>query len=224
VAVLLAALGAFWSFAGPGAPTAQARTADELLVDRPLAPTDVNILKTDVYPSGAPLVPAAGNEPSEQQAKAGLDAYLTAEFPGSAASQNAAKAVFDDATAKAKIPSHSLRAALAALTGTVAELPRRHNINAMERLNGGMGSRLGLYATNGNRPIFPGSPTVAAIAEHPDDLGLCFSWALVQHSGQLAAVLARQRAVRAQLRECPHHHLAQLLAAVSVGGRDLPLQ
>jgi len=162
VAVLLAALGAFWSFAGPGAPTAQARTADELLVDRPLAPTDVNILKTDVYPSGAPLVPAAGNEPSEQQAKAGLDAYLTAEFPGSAASQNAAKAVFDDATAKAKIPSHSLRAALAALTGTVAELPRRHNINAMERLNGGMGSRLGLYATNGNRPIFPGSPTVTA--------------------------------------------------------------
>lgn len=41
VALFVATLAGLWSFAGTGAtaPAAQARTADQLLADRPLAPT-----------------------------------------------------------------------------------------------------------------------------------------------------------------------------------------
>jgi hypothetical protein len=36
-------------------------------------------------------------------------------------------------------------------------LARFHNTNALARLNSGAGTQLGLLATNGNRPILPGS-------------------------------------------------------------------
>src|SRR3954452_10362159 len=254
------------------AAPAPARSASDVLARRPFAPTDQTLLKNDVYPDGGPMTPAPGDGPSEQQASQMLDDYLAVAFPNDTASQAAAKAVFDDATAKAKSPSPSLRAALAALTGTIAEpgidyvlhhtepssqptftavrfgvtpdpaaiamvvgheiifnerykgenpfafvrimaheplhggeatgsdsnyeetvnssldnlvylrqiarhpdiarlgteLARRNNINAMERLNSGPGSQLGLFATNGNRPVFPGSPTVHATSYWAD--------------------------------------------------------
>ncbi|MBA2490563.1 MAG: hypothetical protein H0V34_02285 [Gammaproteobacteria bacterium] len=43
-----------------------------------------------------------------------------------------------------------------AVTGT--ELARRDNTNALARLNSGTGAKLGLFASNGNQPILPGSP------------------------------------------------------------------
>ena len=59
-----------------------------------------------------------------------LDDYLSAEFPGDEASQSAARAVFDDASAKSKIPNPSLRAALAGLKGTAAAPAIDYILNA----------------------------------------------------------------------------------------------
>jgi hypothetical protein len=236
----------------------------DTLARRPFAPTDRGLFVPDVYPGTQPLAPAAGSPLSDAEALDALGSYLTVEFPGDTAAQDAAKAVFNDATAKAKIPAPTLRAGFAALRGTVAdgavdfilhaqtsdgaplvkdvvfgttepqnvaqvgpgdsahpeqiritfksshqadnpflfsrlfvhealhqdpsggtleeaaavsldslfllgqlarhpelaatgsEVARRNNSNALLRLNSGTGSALGLYATNGNAPIFPG--------------------------------------------------------------------
>jgi hypothetical protein len=258
---VLIALTALASLALPA--SALGASDNEILLARPLAPTDLGLLQNHIYPGGGPMTPAPGNGPSEAQASGMLDAYEKVEFPNDAAKRAQAMAVFNDATAKSKIPSPSLRAALAALTGTIAEsaigyvlhhtepstaqtvssvrfgstpnthaiamfigheiifnqrykgenpftfvrimaheplhggeatssnsnyeeavnsslddlvylkqiahhpgvarlgteLARVNNINGMWRLNGGLGSRLGLFSTNVNRPIFPGSPT-----------------------------------------------------------------
>jgi hypothetical protein len=245
-------------------PTAaSAASSNEILLARPLVPTDLTLLQNHVYPGGGPMTPAPGNGPSVAQASSMLDAYEKVEFPSDPATRAQAMAVFNDPTAKSKITSPSLRAALAALTGTIAEsaigyvlhhtepstaqsvsavrfgstpnpsatamfvgheiifnqrykgenpftfvrimaheplhggeatssnsnyeeavnsslddlvylrqisrhpglarlgteLARVNNINGMWRLNGGLGSRLGLFATNANRAIFPNSPT-----------------------------------------------------------------
>jgi hypothetical protein len=259
---LLAAIAAALLAATPSG----AETAAQTLARRPLAPLDHSLLngpntigRRVLYPDASAMTPAAGPAPSELQAGAMLDAYLAAEFPGNAVAQGAARAVFDDATAKAKVPNPSLRAALASLRGTFAdaavgyvlnsvdsvafvapslgcgpqspgwaacsfiaargdiefnsryqyenpfllthllahevlhsdasvadyeettayvldallyidqlarhpslatlgtEFARRSNSNAVALLNSGTGSQLGLYATNGNRQIFPGS-------------------------------------------------------------------
>ncbi|HKP89114.1 MAG TPA: thrombospondin type 3 repeat-containing protein [Thermoleophilaceae bacterium] len=76
------------------------------------------------------MTPATGGEPTEQQARGMLDAYFAAEFPGDTARQTAAKAVFDDATARSKVASPSLRAGLAALSGTLADSGIAYALNA----------------------------------------------------------------------------------------------
>jgi hypothetical protein len=248
---------------------AQAETSDEILSRRPFTPLDHSLLngpngigRVVLYPDAAPMSPATGPALTEQQAGSLLDRYLAEEYPGSSSTRVAARAVFDNATAKSKVPSPSLRAALASLRGTFAdaavdyvlsgtpavnsvvfvapsqgcgsqspawigcsfiaslgqiqfnsryqfenpfllshilahevlhsdgtvadyeeatayaldarmyieqlarhpslatlgtELARRSNSNAVALLNSGAGSRLGLYATNGSRQIFPGS-------------------------------------------------------------------
>ena len=103
------------------AAPAAAESASDVLGRRPFAPKDQKLLQNDGYPGGGPMTPASGDGPSEQQASQMLDGYLAVEFPNDPASRAAARAVFDDATAKAKLSSPSLRAALAALTGTIAE-------------------------------------------------------------------------------------------------------
>lgn len=107
---------------------AEGRTPSELLADRPLAPNDHALLngpndigRVVLYPDAPSMAPAAGSEPTEQQVAAMLDAYLAAEFPGDPGEQADARAIFNDAAAQQKIPSPSLRAAVAALKGTVAE-------------------------------------------------------------------------------------------------------
>jgi hypothetical protein len=100
---------------------ANGATDNEILLARPLAPTDRGVFSTYVYPDGPPMAPASGGEPSSARVSQMLSGYLKAEFPGDSASQSAAKAIFNSSTAKAKIPSASLRAALAALKGTFAE-------------------------------------------------------------------------------------------------------
>lgn len=255
-ALALVAVAAFASSAG-------AATPEEILAQRPLPPTDVGLFVPEVYPGSPPLQPAAGAEPTQAEASAMLDSYLAVEWPGNVAAQDAARAVFADSRAVAKVPSPSLRAALSALRGTFAdaaidyivsgtvpgstrpavesvsfgpttnnniaqvnggsnpdqtrivfeadqratnpfeftrlfaheavhqdaqdptaeeevavaldtlfyldqisrhpelarsgsEVARRNNANALLRLNSGTGATLGLYATNGGAPVFPG--------------------------------------------------------------------
>lgn len=97
------------------------RTTAELLSDRPLPPTDPGVFDDRMYPQTGPMAPAQGAPPSEAQASTLLDQYLAAEFPDDSVRQRSAKAVFDSPTAKQKLPSPSLRAALAALAGTLGE-------------------------------------------------------------------------------------------------------
>src|SRR3954464_13897303 len=97
------------------AAPAAAKSASDVLARRPFAPTDQTLLKNDVYPDGGPMTPAPGDGPNEQQASQLLDDYLASELPDDPAKRAGGRAVFDDATAKSKIPSPSLRAALAML-------------------------------------------------------------------------------------------------------------
>jgi len=111
--------------------SAIAATDKEIMLARPLAPTDRNLFVPVIYPDTPPMAPMPGPEPSLTQVRDALDSYLAAEFPGDAAAQDAAKAVFNDAAAESKIPSPSLRAALASLTGTFAEPAIDHILYAV---------------------------------------------------------------------------------------------
>ena len=100
---------------------AAARPPEDLLADRPLSSTHRALFSPSVYPDTPPSVPAAGPEPAEVEVSKMLQDYLMGEFPGDPARRSAALAVFDDPAAREKIPSPSLRAALATLSGTLAE-------------------------------------------------------------------------------------------------------
>jgi hypothetical protein len=68
------------------------------------------------YPEGRRMTPAPGPVPTEAQVRSQLKIFLKGS-PGAAA----ALALFDRADVEAKLPDPTLRAALAALRGTVAE-------------------------------------------------------------------------------------------------------
>lgn len=67
------------------------------------------------------MQPAPAVELTESQARQKLQDYMRIDAPDSPEKQEAAMQVFDHPKLIAKIPNHSLRAALAALTGTFAE-------------------------------------------------------------------------------------------------------
>lgn len=78
----------------------------------------MNLVPDNAYPGALPMQPAQGTEPTEPEVAQQLAIYLKTELP-----QNRAqiRALFTSAEVKARILSPSLRAALAALTGTIAE-------------------------------------------------------------------------------------------------------
>lgn len=111
------------SFKRPAASASPAKLARFLLSLPQRKPCDVNLFtstfadgENGLYPEGSPMVPAATPAPSEAEIRAQLDAFLQGNPERSDALR-----VFDDPGAKAKIPSPSIRAALAALHGTAAE-------------------------------------------------------------------------------------------------------
>jgi hypothetical protein len=67
------------------------------------------------------MQPAPAVELTESQARQKLQDYMRIDAPDNPEKQAAAMQVFDHPKLVAKIPNHSLRAALAALTGTFAE-------------------------------------------------------------------------------------------------------
>ncbi|MEJ7811879.1 MAG: hypothetical protein WKG32_15815 [Gemmatimonadaceae bacterium] len=95
--------------------------AAEILARRPFTPTDHNVIGAIVYADAVDYPPATGAEPTDGDALAQLQAYLAIEFPANATSRAAAVSVFNDPVARQRIPSPTLRAALAALHGTFAE-------------------------------------------------------------------------------------------------------
>ena len=127
---------------GAASAPAAAQTAEQLMRNRPFAPSDRGLFTHQVYPGTPADAPAGGNALNESQARAALRRYARFEFPGNTAAQNGAVAVFDDPLAKQKIASPSLRAAFAALKGTFAEPA----INYFLRARTGMGKSLFSHA------------------------------------------------------------------------------
>jgi hypothetical protein len=104
-----------------GPAVASAETSDEVLARRPFTPTDRALFVPEIYPDAPALQSPAAVEPSESEAGSMLDAYLAAEWPGDSGRQRAARALFDDAAVKARIPQPALRGAFASLKGTFAD-------------------------------------------------------------------------------------------------------
>jgi hypothetical protein len=105
-------------------------TAQQVLLARPLAPRDINLLSPVIYPKASAMRPAAGSAPSESAVAAQLHQYLDADLPHDSNARQAAELVFNSNAAKAKISSPTLRAALAALEGTLARPAINYVINA----------------------------------------------------------------------------------------------
>jgi hypothetical protein len=95
--------------------------ARHVLKNRPFAPGDVEMFSTSVYPEGAPMAPAAGDAPTEEEVAAELDAYEQEQYPDDPDLQAAAENLFTNSQTVAKIPSPSLRAAFVALRGSLAQ-------------------------------------------------------------------------------------------------------
>jgi hypothetical protein len=120
IVAVWATTGAFCLSFGAAAVLA-APTTSEILLSRPLVPMNTALFDPFYFPDAPPFQSINGQDLGEAQASQALDAYLAAEFPGDGSAQARAKSVFADPVAQTKIPSPSLRAALAALTGTIAE-------------------------------------------------------------------------------------------------------
>ncbi len=101
--------------------------AEKLMAQRPFAPTDRSLFAYKLYPTnfdGSPMPemqPAPAVDLTESQARQKLQDYMRIDSPHNPERQAAAMQVFDNPKLVGKIPNHSLRAALAALTGTFAE-------------------------------------------------------------------------------------------------------
>jgi hypothetical protein len=122
IVVLAGVLGfsGFVVVAGEGVASG-APSHHEILLSRPLVPTQPLRLDPYLYPDAPKVHPPYGQDITDQQGAAMLTAYLADEFPNSSAERQSAMAVYSDSTAVSKVSSPSLRAALAALTGTFAE-------------------------------------------------------------------------------------------------------
>lgn len=116
---------------GPGSdpPPSPEALANRILALAPRVPGDVDLFTSvfqpsgseGLYPGGAPMQPAGGTAPTEQEVRDQMPAFLEAWYRGDAAKVAAALAVFDDAQTQAMAPDPDLRAALASLKGTIWE-------------------------------------------------------------------------------------------------------
>jgi hypothetical protein len=105
------------------------RASRILAEERPFAPTDRDLFMSYQHPDWAdvaPIVFADGPALSEEETREELRAFLERRFPCSPQRVRDGLAVYGDPMARQKVPEPALRAALAALTGTVAEPAIEH--------------------------------------------------------------------------------------------------
>ncbi len=105
-------------------PVTDARAREILATQRPFIPTNRDFFRnvanpewTDVAPLDYPDGPAL----SEQETRTALRAFLQRRFPCAPGRVLDGIAAYDDPIVQMKVPEPTLRAALAALTGTVGE-------------------------------------------------------------------------------------------------------
>jgi hypothetical protein len=104
------------------APTYDVSTSSlDILKKPPFAPTDVNMFTTQLYPSSAPMEPAAPRDISETELRDQLNSMFTQRFNYNNTQVNTAMALFDDPKIVAAAPDPRLRASLVALKGTPGE-------------------------------------------------------------------------------------------------------
>ena len=105
-------------------PVDDERASRILTEDRPFAPTNRDLFFTYDHPAWADVTPPHNPElpmPSEAETRDQLQAFLEQRFPCAPDRVADALAVYGDPEARQKFPDPTLRAALAALTGTVGE-------------------------------------------------------------------------------------------------------
>ncbi|WP_090721169.1 hypothetical protein [Nitrosomonas sp. Nm166] len=94
---------------------------NRILQNRPLAPTNVNLFSPAAYPNAAPMAPAGGPAPTEEQvAQMGIK-YLEDQFPMNPSARRETAALFNNPDLVSKVPNPSLRAGLLGLAGTAGE-------------------------------------------------------------------------------------------------------
>lgn len=108
----------------PPLPVSDDRASVILSEERPFAPANRDMFFTYFHPdwqqSPPPVVPR-GPELTEQETRDNLLAFLQRRFPSAPDRVQEAMAIFADIVARQKFPDPTLRAALAALTGTLGE-------------------------------------------------------------------------------------------------------
>lgn len=145
-----------------------AKTPNELLRERPFAPTERKLFSTDVYPNTPAMEPAEGTPLTESQGRAALKRYLKDEYPSDKAKREAGLRVYGNATAERKIPDPQLRAAFAALKGTFAAPAIKYFLHAKTKAG------IPLFLQAGYGGGFPAIASVASTA-NPDQKQVFFN-------------------------------------------------
>jgi hypothetical protein len=105
-------------------PLKDAQASVVLAEQRPFEPQNRNLFFTYEHPDWATVAPPKelpGPALDEEATREELRVFLERRFPCAADQVQRGLAVYGDPTARQKVPSSTLRAALAALTGTVGE-------------------------------------------------------------------------------------------------------
>jgi hypothetical protein len=108
----------------PSLPVDDERARRILAEERPFAPTDRDLFHSFEHPDWADAAPiefAAGPALSDEETRDALRSFLERRFPCAPGRVRDGLAVYDDPQARQKAPEPTLRAALAALTGTLGE-------------------------------------------------------------------------------------------------------
>jgi hypothetical protein len=108
----------------PSLPVDDERASRILAEERPFAPTNRDLFFTFAHPDWADAAPPQdvdGPGLSEEETRKALRAFLERRFPCTPGRVRDGLAIYGDPVARQKFPEPPLRAALAALTGTLGE-------------------------------------------------------------------------------------------------------
>ena len=108
----------------PPGPVDDERASEILATERPFEPTNRDLFFTFDHPDWADAAPPESPEGpglTEEETRTALRAFFDRRFPCASARIRDGMGTYDDPVAREKFPEPTLRAALAALTGTLGE-------------------------------------------------------------------------------------------------------